>query len=187
MTVGGGKKEVEKQLTSSPVRYTTPSSSSSSSAAAEEEAPAETPAAEEEQETTPVVETKKTEQPKSEAKATSSETSSSGVEKDKQNFLPEIPSHAQYLIVGGGTAAMSAFKAIRAKDPKAKVIIRRHIYKKTALFTETYNCIKVLVVTEEDYKPYMRPPLSKDIWFTEDEKLVSDLRFKQYNGNERRF
>lgn len=32
----------------------------------------------------------------------------------------------------------------------------------------------------------MRPPLSKDLWMTEDEKLIEDLRFKQYNGNERR-
>jgi apoptosis-inducing factor 1 len=45
---------------------------------------------------------------------------------------------------------------------------------------------KVLVVTEEMFKPYMRPPLSKDLWLTEDEKLVAELRFKQYSGNERR-
>lgn len=32
----------------------------------------------------------------------------------------------------------------------------------------------------------MRPPLSKDLWMTDDEKLISELRFKQYNGNERR-
>lgn len=32
----------------------------------------------------------------------------------------------------------------------------------------------------------MRPPLSKDLWTTDDEQLVKDLRFKQYNGNERR-
>ena len=82
---------------------------------------------------------------------------------DEESFLPEIPSHAQYLIVGGGTAAMSAFKAIRAKDPTAKV----------------------LVITEEQYKPYMRPPLSKDLWTTDDEKLINELKFKQYNGNER--
>jgi len=82
---------------------------------------------------------------------------------DEEKFLPEIPNHAQYLIIGGGTAAMAAFKAIRANDENAKV----------------------LVVTEEAYKPYMRPPLSKDLWLTEDEKLVSELRFKQYNGNER--
>lgn len=41
---------------------------------------------------------------------------------DEEKFLPEIPSHTQYLIVGGGTAAMSAFKAIRANDPSARVI-----------------------------------------------------------------
>lgn len=41
---------------------------------------------------------------------------------DEEKFLPEIPSHAQYLIVGGGTAAMAAFKAIRANDPTARVI-----------------------------------------------------------------
>ena len=82
---------------------------------------------------------------------------------DEESFLPEIPSHAQYLIVGGGTAAMSAFKAIRASDPSARV----------------------LVVTEEHYKPYMRPPLSKDMWTTDDEKLIAELRFKQYNGSDR--
>jgi apoptosis-inducing factor 1 len=67
--------------------------------------------------------------------------------------------------VGGGTAAMAAFKAIRANDAKAKV----------------------LVITEENYKPYMRPPLSKELWTTEDDKLVEQLKFKQYNGNERRY
>lgn len=40
---------------------------------------------------------------------------------EEAKFLPEIPSHAQYLIVGGGTAAMSAFKSIRANDENAKV------------------------------------------------------------------
>ncbi len=47
--------------------------------------------------------------------------------------------------------------------------------------------IKVLLITEENYMPYMRPPLSKDLWMTEDEELVKQLRFKQYNGKERRF
>jgi programmed cell death 8 (apoptosis-inducing factor) len=82
---------------------------------------------------------------------------------DKEKILPEIPNHAQYLIVGGGTAAMSAFKAIRAQDPTARV----------------------LVITEEQYKPYMRPPLSKELWSTEDQELLKQLKFKQYNGNER--
>lgn len=82
---------------------------------------------------------------------------------EEERLLPEIPSHVQYLIVGGGTAAMSAFKSIRANDENAKI----------------------LVVTEEDFKPYMRPPLSKDLWTTDDDKKVAELRFKQYNGNER--
>ena len=44
----------------------------------------------------------------------------------------------------------------------------------------------MLIVTEEKYKPYMRPPLSKDLWSTQSEELISQLKFKQYNGNERR-
>ena len=40
---------------------------------------------------------------------------------DKQELTPKIPNFAQYLIIGGGTAAMSAFKSIRAHDPTAKV------------------------------------------------------------------
>ena len=35
--------------------------------------------------------------------------------------LPELPSHVPYLIVGGGTAAFAAYRAIRSRDPKAKV------------------------------------------------------------------
>ena len=35
--------------------------------------------------------------------------------------LPEIPEHVQYLIIGAGTAAFAAYRAIRSKDPKAKV------------------------------------------------------------------
>lgn len=40
---------------------------------------------------------------------------------DRQKLLPDIPSHVPYLIIGGGTAALSAFKAIRANDPVARV------------------------------------------------------------------
>ena len=45
--------------------------------------------------------------------------------------------------------------------------------------------IKVLVIGEENHVPYMRPPLSKEMWFTEDKKAVQNLRFKQWNGKER--
>ena len=33
----------------------------------------------------------------------------------------------------------------------------------------------------------MRPPLSKDIWYTDEEDLIQKHSFKQWNGKERRF
>lgn len=33
-----------------------------------------------------------------------------------------IPSEVSYLLIGGGTAAFSAFRSIKSKDPKAKVM-----------------------------------------------------------------
>ena len=35
--------------------------------------------------------------------------------------LPEIPADVPYLIVGAGTAAFAAYRAIRSNDAKAKV------------------------------------------------------------------
>jgi programmed cell death 8 (apoptosis-inducing factor) len=35
--------------------------------------------------------------------------------------------------------------------------------------------------------PYMRPPLSKDIWYTDDEEVIQKHSFKQWNGKEKRF
>ena len=40
---------------------------------------------------------------------------------NKEELTPNIPNFAQYLIIGGGAAAMSAFKSIRAHDATAKV------------------------------------------------------------------
>lgn len=34
--------------------------------------------------------------------------------------------------------------------------------------------------------PYMRPPLSKDIWYTDDDELIQKHSFKQWNGKEKR-
>ncbi|KAG1710410.1 Apoptosis-inducing factor 1, mitochondrial [Nymphon striatum] len=79
--------------------------------------------------------------------------------------LPEIPSSVPYLIIGGGTASFASFRAIRAKDPSAKI----------------------LVVSQEDHYPYMRPPLSKELWFSEDPEVSSNLKFMQWNGKERRY
>ena len=37
--------------------------------------------------------------------------------------LSALPEKVPYLIVGGGTTAFAAFRAIRSRDPKAKVFI----------------------------------------------------------------
>ncbi|KAK7922687.1 hypothetical protein WMY93_009589 [Mugilogobius chulae] len=77
-------------------------------------------------------------------------------------LLP-VPSHAPYLLIGGGTASFAAARSIRARDPGAKV----------------------LIVTDESDLPYMRPPLSKELWFSDDPSVTETLRFKQWNGKER--
>lgn len=77
----------------------------------------------------------------------------------------DIPKEVPYLLIGGGTASFSAFRAIKSHDPKAKV----------------------LVITNERNIPYMRPPLSKELWFyggSRDEN-AEILKFKQWNGVER--
>ena len=76
-----------------------------------------------------------------------------------------IPDSVPYLLIGGGTAAFSAFRSIKSMDPTAKV----------------------LVVSEEYEFPYMRPPLSKEMWFNSDPKDMENLMFKQWNGTVRRF
>lgn len=43
----------------------------------------------------------------------------------------------------------------------------------------------MLIIGEEEYPPYMRPPLSKELWYCDDDELVSQLKFKQWNGKER--
>ncbi|XP_061904018.1 apoptosis-inducing factor 1, mitochondrial isoform X5 [Entelurus aequoreus] len=75
----------------------------------------------------------------------------------------KLPSHAPYLLIGGGTASFAAARSIRARDPGARV----------------------LIVTDEPDLPYMRPPLSKELWFADDPAVTDTLRFKQWNGKER--
>ena len=43
------------------------------------------------------------------------------------------------------------------------------------------------MISAEKYYPYMRPPLSKDIWYTDNDELLEKHWFKQWNGQERRF
>jgi len=40
---------------------------------------------------------------------------------------------------------------------------------------------------EETYLPYQRPPLSKELWFSDDRVALKELSFKQWNGKARRY
>ena len=73
------------------------------------------------------------------------------------------PEHVPYLLIGAGTASFAAYRAIKARDPLAKI----------------------LIIGDEEHLPYMRTPLSKELWFMTDKKAVEELRFKQWNGRER--
>lgn len=59
---------------------------------------------------------------------------------------PGPPINATYLLIGAGTASFAALKAIRRRDPEGSV----------------------LIVGDEARPPYRRPPLSKELWFSED-------------------
>ncbi|GFU30510.1 apoptosis-inducing factor 1, mitochondrial [Nephila pilipes] len=68
-----------------------------------------------------------------------------------------------YLLIGAGSASFNAYRAIRTVDPTAKV----------------------LVVGDEAYLPYMRPPLSKEVWFDKKTDVAETLSFTQWDGNSR--
>nr|XP_032811472.1 apoptosis-inducing factor 1, mitochondrial isoform X1 [Petromyzon marinus] len=94
---------------------------------------------------------------------TPEEATESAVKVVPVHLRPAIPEHVTYLLIGGGTAAFAAARAIRAKEPAAQV----------------------LIVTEELELPYMRPPLSKELWFSNDSNVADTLKFKQWNDKER--
>ncbi|XP_054263271.1 apoptosis-inducing factor 1, mitochondrial [Macrosteles quadrilineatus] len=75
----------------------------------------------------------------------------------------DIPSQVPYLLIGGGTASFAAFRAIKSNDPTAQI----------------------LVISNEPYYPYMRPPLSKEMFYDEDRVSVRNLKFRQWNGKQR--
>lgn len=75
----------------------------------------------------------------------------------------DIPSKVPYVLIGGGTASFAAFRAIKSNDPTAKV----------------------LVIGSEPFFPYMRPPLSKELFYSDDRVKAEQKIFKQWNGQER--
>ncbi|KAF9291973.1 Apoptosis-inducing factor 1, mitochondrial [Mortierella alpina] len=76
--------------------------------------------------------------------------------KHEKDFYP-------YILIGAGTASFAAMEAIREKDPSAAI----------------------LIIGNEEIGPYMRPPLSKEMWFNESEETTAKLSFKDWQGKER--
>lgn len=75
-----------------------------------------------------------------------------------------LPDFVPYVIVGGGAAAFAAMRSITGSDPGTKV----------------------LILTEEAYAPYQRPPLSKEFWLTGDTSTAAEsLQFESWNGKMR--
>ncbi|CAH2055578.1 unnamed protein product, partial [Iphiclides podalirius] len=79
-----------------------------------------------------------------------------------------LPEQVDYLVVGAGTAAFAALRTLRSVRPEASV----------------------LLVGDERALPYMRPPLSKELWREPDlARRAADpdtLIFQQWNGKKRR-
>ncbi|KAG0269152.1 Apoptosis-inducing factor 1, mitochondrial, partial [Linnemannia exigua] len=76
--------------------------------------------------------------------------------KHEKDFYP-------YILIGAGTASFAAMEAIREKDPSAAI----------------------LIIGNEDIGPYMRPPLSKEMWFNKEDATTESLSFKDWQGKER--
>ena len=77
-------------------------------------------------------------------------------------LIDDLPESIPYLIIGGGTSCFAAVRAIRAGDPTSKV----------------------LIISDSKQLPYMKPPLSKELWFTPPE-VASSLQFRQFDGKYR--
>nr|CAB3220664.1 apoptosis-inducing factor 1, mitochondrial [Phallusia mammillata] len=81
-------------------------------------------------------------------------------EKNEAAVIPEFPEQVQYLLIGGGTASYAAMRAIRKHDVNAKI----------------------LIISSDTEIPYMRPPLSKELWYSDDSEAAKQFQFKQWNG-----
>lgn len=84
--------------------------------------------------------------------------------KDPQSS-EDIPNYVPYLLIGSGIASFSAFRSIKTLDPKAQV----------------------LIITKENEFPYIRTPLSKEVWYDNDPQMFEQLKYKQWNGKVSRF
>lgn len=94
----------------------------------------------------------------------------SQIVEDKRKKKRELPEKAQhvllktkYLLIGGGLASFAALETILSKEPQADIIL----------------------VTEESYAPYMRAPLSKELWYNHEPQHLKEetFDFADWHGN----
>lgn len=140
--------------TSAPSTPSTPSTATSSSASTVTNTKSESKS----EPTTPST-TTTTDSTSTPAPSTADATPAATATATAATVLPDIS--IPYVIIGAGTAAFSASKAIRERESSAKI----------------------LIIGEEPDSPYMRTPLSKELWYS-DSKLVKDLKFTDWNGKE---
>ncbi|KAM3724615.1 Apoptosis-inducing factor 1 [Dirofilaria immitis] len=91
------------------------------------------------------------------------ETSAVGTKNEVVVDSKKLPEEIPYLLIGSGTASYYAALTIRARDADAKV----------------------LIIGDEKHLPYNRPPLSKDLWWYGEDKVVETLEYKGYSGKKR--
>ncbi|KCV72645.1 hypothetical protein H696_00226 [Fonticula alba] len=76
--------------------------------------------------------------------------------------LPGGNLRAKYVLVGTGTASYSAAAAIMERDPTAVIIM----------------------IGEDVEVPYARPPITKELWFSQDPDVVDTLNYCDWAGND---
>lgn len=82
-----------------------------------------------------------------------------------------FPSHVPYIIVGAGAAGMSAARSIRASDPTSRILL---ISGGRGSSTIAEPGIEETSFVEPP--PYLRPPLSKELWNRSPDKEKKLLR-----------
>jgi len=99
----------------------------------------------------------------------------------------KLPDHVSYLIIGSGASGLAAFRAIKGLDAEAKVgQLLPAVNLGFSCLVTCEHFSQVLVIGEEPYLPYMRPPLSKELWQAEDADRRS-LKYKAWNSKMKRF
>ncbi|PSN57251.1 hypothetical protein C0J52_02543 [Blattella germanica] len=94
------------------------------------------------------------------------------------------PSSKKYIrhIVGGILLLLASVLTLYYLTPKKEEV---KVVEKKRGYSRKIKRPRVLVVNQDGYFPYMRPPLSKEMWFNDSPEITNKLHFKQWNGSER--